>query len=63
MSHLTIDPEAFERCFLGWVRTVFRADERAPRQITNAQIASPRATRGSSGNTSDPTSRVANVLA
>jgi predicted transposase YbfD/YdcC len=30
---MLIDPDAFERCFLGWVRTVFRADESAPRQV------------------------------
>ena len=28
-----IDAERFERCFLGWVRSVFRADAAAPRQI------------------------------
>jgi predicted transposase YbfD/YdcC len=28
-----IDPERFERCFLGWVRSVFRPDAAAPRQI------------------------------
>jgi predicted transposase YbfD/YdcC len=28
-----IDPEAFERCFLGWVRAVFRPDQGAPRQV------------------------------
>jgi hypothetical protein len=28
-----VDPEAFERCFLGWVRAVFRSDEDTPRQI------------------------------
>src|SRR3954462_11885740 len=27
-----IDPEAFERSFLGWVRAVFRPEEGAPRQ-------------------------------
>src|SRR5919107_5325773 len=30
---MLVDPEAFERCFLGWVRAVFRPDEGAPRQI------------------------------
>jgi predicted transposase YbfD/YdcC len=30
---MLVDPEAFERCFLGWVRAVFRSDEDAPRQI------------------------------
>ncbi len=30
---MLIDPEAFERCFLGWVRTVFRQDAAAPRQV------------------------------
>ena len=28
-----IDPEAFERCFLGWVRAVFRPEEGGPRQV------------------------------
>jgi predicted transposase YbfD/YdcC len=28
-----IDPDAFERCFLGWVRTVFRQDGAACRQV------------------------------
>jgi predicted transposase YbfD/YdcC len=28
-----IDAERFERCFLGWVRSVFRPDAAAPRQI------------------------------
>jgi predicted transposase YbfD/YdcC len=28
-----IDPEAFERSFLGWVRAVFRPEEDGPRQI------------------------------
>jgi hypothetical protein len=28
-----IDPEAFERCFLGWVRAVFRPDQGALRQV------------------------------
>src|SRR3954454_7605320 len=28
-----IDPDAFERSFLGWVRTVFRPDGEAPRQV------------------------------
>jgi predicted transposase YbfD/YdcC len=30
---MLIDPEAFERSFLGWVRAVFRPDEAAPRQL------------------------------
>jgi predicted transposase YbfD/YdcC len=30
---MLIDPERFERCFLGWVRSVFRPDTAAPRQI------------------------------
>jgi predicted transposase YbfD/YdcC len=30
---MLVDPEVFERCFLGWVRAVFRSDEDAPRQI------------------------------
>ena len=30
---MLIDPEAFERCCLGWVRTVFRQDAAAPRQV------------------------------
>ena len=30
---MLLDPEAFERCFLGWVRVVFRSDKDAPRQI------------------------------
>src|SRR3954467_3248811 len=28
-----IDPEAFERCFLGWARAVFRSEEDAPRHV------------------------------
>ncbi len=28
-----VDPEAFERCFLGWVRAVFRPEPGAPRQV------------------------------
>src|ERR671928_1562958 len=28
-----IDPGTFERCFLGWVRAVFRPQEDAPRQV------------------------------
>src|SRR3954452_15338923 len=28
-----IDPDAFERCFLGWVRAVFRLGEDGPRQV------------------------------
>ena len=28
-----IDPERFERCFLGWVQAVFRTDPLVPRQI------------------------------
>jgi predicted transposase YbfD/YdcC len=30
---MLVDPEAFERCFLGWVRAVFRSSEDAPRQV------------------------------
>jgi predicted transposase YbfD/YdcC len=30
---MLIDPEAFERCFLGWVRAVFRREEGAPWQV------------------------------
>jgi predicted transposase YbfD/YdcC len=30
---MLIDPDAFERSFLGWVRTVFRPAEGAPRQV------------------------------
>jgi predicted transposase YbfD/YdcC len=30
---MLVDPDAFERCFLGWVRAVFRPDEGAPRQV------------------------------
>lgn len=30
---MLIDPERFEGCFLGWVRSVFRPDAAAPRQI------------------------------
>ena len=30
---MLVDPEVFERCFLGWVRAVFRSDKDAPRQI------------------------------
>ncbi len=30
---MLIDPDAFERCFLRWVRAVFRPDEDAPRQV------------------------------
>jgi predicted transposase YbfD/YdcC len=30
---MLVDPEAFERGFLGWVRAVFRSDKDAPRQI------------------------------
>src|SRR6187397_594358 len=30
---MLIDPERFERCFLDWVRSVFRPDAGAPRQI------------------------------
>jgi predicted transposase YbfD/YdcC len=30
---MLIDPDAFERCFRGWVRTVFRQDDVAPRQV------------------------------
>src|SRR4051794_32199303 len=28
-----VDPDAFERCFLGWVGAAFRHDEGAPRQV------------------------------
>jgi predicted transposase YbfD/YdcC len=30
---MLVDPEAFERSFLGWVRAVFRPEEDAPRQV------------------------------
>src|SRR4051794_35638891 len=30
---MLVDPDAFERCFLGWVRAVFRPEEGAPRQL------------------------------
>ncbi len=30
---MLIDPDRFERCFLGWVRSVFRPDIAVPRQI------------------------------
>ena len=30
---MLIDPDCFERCFLGWVRAVFQPDAAAPRQI------------------------------
>lgn len=30
---MLVDPDRFERCFLDWVRSVFRPDEAAPRQI------------------------------
>src|SRR3954452_14381063 len=30
---MLVDPEAFERCFLGWVRAVFRPEEGALRQV------------------------------
>src|SRR3954451_23564851 len=30
---MLIAPEAFERCFLGWVRAVFRPEEGGPRQV------------------------------
>src|SRR3954453_18868978 len=30
---MPVDPERFERCFLDWVRSVFRPDAGAPRQI------------------------------
>jgi predicted transposase YbfD/YdcC len=30
---MLVDPDHFERCFLDWVRSVFRPDEVAPRQI------------------------------
>jgi predicted transposase YbfD/YdcC len=28
-----VDPDAFERCFMGWVRAVFRPEEGGPRQV------------------------------
>src|SRR3954451_21177056 len=28
-----VDPDAFERCFLAWVRAAFRPDEGGPRQL------------------------------
>src|SRR3954462_2270649 len=30
---MLVDPERFEHCFLDWVRSVFRPDAGAPRQI------------------------------
>ena len=30
---MLVEPDAFERCFLRWVRAVFRPDEGAPRQV------------------------------
>jgi predicted transposase YbfD/YdcC len=30
---MLVDPDAFERCFVGWVREVFRPEEGAPRQL------------------------------
>src|SRR4051794_41179790 len=30
---MLVDPDAFERCFMGWVRAVFRPDADAPRQV------------------------------
>jgi predicted transposase YbfD/YdcC len=30
---MLVDPDAFERSFLGWVRAVFRPEEGAPRQV------------------------------
>jgi predicted transposase YbfD/YdcC len=30
---MLVDPDAFERCFLGWVRAVFRPEGDAPRQV------------------------------
>src|ERR671928_976040 len=30
---MLVDPDAFERCFLGWVRAVFRPGGDAPRQV------------------------------
>src|SRR3954453_11161734 len=30
---MLVDPDAFERCFLGWVRAVFRLGEDGPRQV------------------------------
>src|SRR3712207_3464215 len=30
---MLVDPDAVERCFLGWVRAAFRPEEAAPRQV------------------------------
>jgi predicted transposase YbfD/YdcC len=30
---MLVDPDAFERCFLGWVRAAFRPEEDGPRQV------------------------------
>src|SRR3954466_4285565 len=30
---MLVDPDAFERCFLGWVRAAFRPGEDGPRQV------------------------------
>src|SRR4051794_3618005 len=30
---MLVDPDAFERCFMGWVRAVFRPEEGGPRQV------------------------------
>src|SRR5436309_15742679 len=30
---MLVDPDAFERCFLGWVRAVFRPGGDGPRQV------------------------------
>ena len=30
---MLVDPDAFERCFMGWVRAVFRPEEGVPRQV------------------------------
>jgi predicted transposase YbfD/YdcC len=30
---MLVDPDAFERCFMGWVRAAFRPDEGMPRQV------------------------------
>jgi predicted transposase YbfD/YdcC len=30
---MLVDPDAFERCFLAWVRAAFRSDEDGPRQV------------------------------
>ena len=43
---MLVDPEAFERCFLGWVRAVFRSEEDAPRHVA---IDGKAARRGQAG--------------